>query len=408
MVERTHPHSVENGVLLRSSPSQCVTWLKCRRRWFFDKVLRVPRKPEGQAPKTGKACHSQAEHYLETGEDVLGPIMRAGKQFMPAPGKDLLIEAPVHFVPQHHKDCKTVNEKLYLPGPTGCVPRCGLRPDDPHLAWPKLWAAGVPMIGFIDLLNPRGFAQGLIEVLDHKTTSSIELWSKTEAQLWKDPQSASYLEWAGLFYPTINNFRFSHINYQTRGAPRANTRWIDADRRAVADMWAAVVGYVEEMKQAAGLKNVTDLEPTLSSCDAYGGCDYRPQCPASRSGQFKEALLAARAKLTNAAPAAPPPAAGGTMGLNLMSRMLNRPPDAAAVGLWTAHARVDPPDAAPASAYDAFDVTRPWPPWWALLLALGALLVVAAYVGWGRRLGRQKASDDAEDEDDGPVPPRPP
>lgn len=90
-------------------------------------------------------------------------------------------------------------------------------------------------------------------------------------------------------------------------------------------------------------------------------------------------------------------------GLTSLVRPVRLPEDAV-LGGWTAHARVEPPDAEAAEAEDGFLVTRPWPLWWALLLILGALLVFVAYAVWGRRLARQNAEDDDEEPEAPPLP----
>ncbi|WP_404370428.1 PD-(D/E)XK nuclease family protein [Corallococcus coralloides] len=84
VAEDSKPHSIEGGALRRLSVSQLRKFALCERAWFFAKVLRLPERPL-KARDLGTAIHAQLDHYLRTGEDVLGPLAAAGKHLLPAP-----------------------------------------------------------------------------------------------------------------------------------------------------------------------------------------------------------------------------------------------------------------------------------------------------------------------------------
>src|SRR5262245_20336800 len=63
----------------------------CERRWWYRYIAKV-KEPPTKVQKLGTQVHAQIEHYLRTGEDVLGDLARSGARFLPRPGKDLYLE----------------------------------------------------------------------------------------------------------------------------------------------------------------------------------------------------------------------------------------------------------------------------------------------------------------------------
>ena len=87
--------------------------------------------------QVGTEGHAQLEHFLSTGEDVLGTFARAGAHLLPTPGPDLLVEQPLD-------------------------------------GEPPLTAGGIPFTGFIDLVDARRLASdGVLRITDHKFTSNV-------------------------------------------------------------------------------------------------------------------------------------------------------------------------------------------------------------------------------------------
>ena len=308
MADRDHKlefHSVEKGELRRSSPSQIHSWDLCGLRWYYDKVARLPRKPKTKSQDVGTATHKQLEHYLKTGEDVLGPIARAGKDLLPDPGPDLMLEWDIHFQPEASTD-----------------------PKDPRRSEPRLMICGVPLIGYIDVVKPR-FAlcrPGLVEVLDHKTTSSIADWAKTSEELRQDAQCVSYCEWARVRFPQAEEFLFSHVYYQTKGRPRSIRVDVTHTKASLLEAWHLTENKIEGMRAAARETDPKNVVHNPEACSAYGGCDYAGACPFSPARRFAQTFsdalkkgstsnmsLADRLKGAKtapaAAPAAPPPPA---------------------------------------------------------------------------------------------------
>lgn len=259
--EAEKQHSVIDGVLLRTSVSAIQAFDPsqdggCHRRWYFDKVLHI-KQPGTKAQKRGVELHAKIEHFIKTGEDVLPPIARAGKHFMP---RGQGIETELKF----------------------------------GMADLGLTAAGVPLVGYIDVFNTSGVwideqgdmqiaPPGTIEVLDWKTTSAIDSWAKTPAGLIKTVQMPGYAEYARRKIPDLKQVRLSHVYLQTEGRPASKkvTTLISLD--TIQSRWATVDKTVQEMKEVAKAKDISDVQPTLSSCAAFRGCPYQDRCPRSKS-----------------------------------------------------------------------------------------------------------------------------
>ncbi|MCP3163318.1 PD-(D/E)XK nuclease family protein [Myxococcus qinghaiensis] len=241
--------AVEGGVLNFLSVSQLKQFSLCPRRWYFVKVLRLP-EPETKAQALGVEGHSQLEHYLRTGEDVLGDVARAGRHLLPAPGADLLVEEP-----------------FGTPSP--------------------LSADGVPFIGHIDLINQRRLSEGVLRVTDHKFSSNVARYGATPAQLSDASteaglQMVGYGVWAALSdarFPGVRVLELEHLYFQTRGAKRAASVLASVSVEHVTREWTEkVVPMVRRMREVARAMRTADAPPNFSACEKYGGCPFKAQC----------------------------------------------------------------------------------------------------------------------------------
>lgn len=318
-------HTITNGVIQSLSVSQIATadtrqFGGCLRKWGWEKIF--GKKPkETKKQQTGTACHEQNEHYLSTGEDVLGPITRAGKRFMPLPGSDLRIEWGLNNKPRPPKDPATGKPVHHFPGHESL-----------------LHAGGIPLIGFIDVINFRGSyvspegelladPAGTVEVIDHKTTGNFK-WAKTADQLMQTIQMPGYGEFIRCLVPGIRFVRLSHIYYLTDGAPMARkvTTLVPVEQFPV--RWAEIeADVVVKMKAVAGAKRAEDIQGFGDSCDAFRGCPHRAYCPQSnktpksnaltrlRMSFITKAIAAGGKKPASPTPAVPPAAALAPVGI---------------------------------------------------------------------------------------------
>jgi hypothetical protein len=167
--------AVVDGRLIYVSPSSITKFDAsqfggCERRWYAKYVMGLEETTTA-AQTSGKEEHSQLEHYLKTGDLTLGRIALSARRFIPLPGPGLLVEHSI---------------EPSLTVLSGALP-----------------AAGVPIIGYIDLLNLRGEyhdsvgvlrAESLpdtVEILDWKTTSNPR-FAKSGRDLLDTVQMVTY------------------------------------------------------------------------------------------------------------------------------------------------------------------------------------------------------------------------
>ena len=310
--------AVANGVLRYVSVSQATTFSEdqeggCHRKWFFEKVEhRKP--PKTIAQDTGTALHGQIETHLKTGADSLGIIVRAGKHFIPEPKEGLLVE--------HELGDELVLRPLSSPekiqlqaSPSERVVRLfdewrkmaaevdagGCDGADVAVAseWYKqnlsaaLVADGtaIPFVGYIDVVNTRGFwidddgstklmpANG-IEVIDWKTSSNIEKWAKSASALVDTVQLAVYAEYISRRFPKTTQVRLSHGYFQTKGR-KASKRSVLVPVDVIRERWQSVSRTVRAMADVAKESDASKVEPNYDSCAVFGGCPHRHLCPRS-------------------------------------------------------------------------------------------------------------------------------
>jgi outer membrane biosynthesis protein TonB len=281
--EPEHIHAVENGVINYLSVSQLKDFSMCERLWFLGKVLRLPKK-QFKAQVIGTEVHAQNEHYLKTGEDVLGEIAREMKPFLPAPGPDLLIE-----------------EHFGEPSP--------------------LFADRIPLTGYIDLVNPRRLkTEGVLRITDHKTTKSITKYAAAPADLANVEtgagiQMVGYAYWAVLAaadrFPGLQLIELEHIYTQTQGKKLATNALITVTPALVENQWVQKIEpMARRMREVARAKSLDEVKPTWSACKNFGGCSFQAQCLIHQT-KAKERSMGIADRVLNRPPvtATPPPAA---------------------------------------------------------------------------------------------------
>ena len=218
----------------------------CWRRYWFRYVAGI-KEPETASMKEGTALHAQLEHYLVTGQDVLGKITQPGKHLLPAPGS-VIVEAPLS---------------------------------------PTLLLGGVRLVGFIDVQNESGWYVDLdgvlkqdppntVEVLDHKTTSNV-MWAKPGEGLINTIQMPIYGMDVIQRRPETEWVRLSHIYYQTRGTPQAVKRTALVSVASIADRWDKIALLIPQVQEVV---KRTSVEEVSIDCKHEGACfSYNRRCP---------------------------------------------------------------------------------------------------------------------------------
>lgn len=238
------------------SASAGKTHALCKRKWFFEAVLGF-RSPERESQRVGVAIHSELESYILHGAPPKHPSAYDGVRHLPARGPELLVEQAM--------GAATVER----------VPREGVIVGDPG---PSLEVLDVPIVGFIDLIDPRDPDE--VHIIDHKSTGDIK-WAKTPEELATDLQMLTYGAYAAARWPTARRVRLSHVYYTTKGKARSRSVSVVVGVAEMKRTWQNVTQpLVAEMKVTATADNPFEVEGSTDACTAFGGCPWIDQCNA--------------------------------------------------------------------------------------------------------------------------------
>jgi RecB family exonuclease len=246
------------------SPSQISTFRSCNRQWYFQSILGI-RAPQKPSAALGEAVHKQLEDYILKGTPPdktipAGQIASKGLGFLP-PAAECDVELNI----------------------------------GEHPAGQNLKIEGIQVTGRIDLLRWKGAP--MPEVLDHKTTSNPS-YALTESELHNDPQMLIY---SGFLYALLKHqkvwegrqmVRATHLVYGTRAPYVSQRTSVLMEYDHVRDAWGTHLrDTVLDMKDAAVLPSVIEVEPNYSACGKYGGCFFKDKCQAMKQGGQTEMSL---------------------------------------------------------------------------------------------------------------------
>lgn len=284
----------------------------CHARYWFEKVDKK-KTVEQTWHKKGKKEHREIAHYLETGENTIGPIVRPGAHFLPKPGKDLILEKAFG-----NYEMAIAARDEFLAGKIA----------EHRAARYALTYHGIPVIGEMDCRHRRGewvTNVGTIvkeddqhrtaEIADWKTSSDIAKYGKSAAGLYTETVQMPLYADATLFvWPDIEFVRISHGQFGTR---RREAHKVSAllDRAAIAYRRKQIESTTLAMIHVVKETDINKVEKNTSSCSAFRGCDHASYCnrPAGtvaqlfqiKTGDQKMAtLFDAPATPVNGAPAA--------------------------------------------------------------------------------------------------------
>lgn len=276
--------AVENGRLRYVSVSAVATASEdqdggCLRKWWFDKVGRLPKPPPTKGQEVGTLVHAEIEHYLRTGEDVLGAIARPGKHFLPEPmHPGLGVELGIG-----------VGKPEIQGGPARLLPDLTVELDTGQT---------VPFVGYIDALNNTGawidtegtrHAGGPVEIIDWKTSKNVTRYMKAGSALARTIQMVGYARYVmGRF--KVDEARVSHVTFATEGPKKAVKTTAVLTRLTVDGRWYSVARTVSDMARAARETDPSKVAPNYTACGAFGGCPYRDACPRDAHTALRDAL----------------------------------------------------------------------------------------------------------------------
>lgn len=246
----------------------------CERRWYLNAVQGEP-EPTFANQELGTAVHAINEAYCK-GVAAIAPSELASKisavmlVHAPTPGSDLLVET--------------------------------------SLVDPALELAGVPLKGFIDLVNPR---EAMVEIIDWKTSSNLKAYGMSPEDLEKDTQMGLYAAWAAQKYPHTEGVRVTHITGQTRGRIYSVKTTAELSLDSIRSLVHNKSQVVERMKSVALAKSSSEVDPNYESCGAYRGCPFKSFCPRSPGsffGKVDNNMSSFLNKFKDTAPILPPDA----------------------------------------------------------------------------------------------------
>ena len=231
----------------RVSASQISTYLSCQRQWWWNKVFGLPTTQKPSAA-LGEAVHASIEGYL-AGEPTLHAVAQPARAKL----DELRAMSPL------------VETQMQR-----------------HLR------NGLTFIGRIDLL-----ALNEALVVDHKTTSSLQ-YAKTEEELRADVQMLAYAYELYCRRP-VEEVRVAHNVLLTRGSGHRYTETA-IPAKSIMEGWRKIQDITDQMMQTALVEEPSEVPPTWSACDKYGGCDFREQCRAlklaAKQSPYDDAPLA--------------------------------------------------------------------------------------------------------------------
>lgn len=217
----------------------------CPRAWWYRYVEHRP-EPQRYGQGIGTAVHKEIEKYYETGVKELGPIALAMLEHLPP-------RDPMPLVEHRIGDFEV---------------------------------ADLPVSGNADLIHEP--EDGVIEVIDLKTTSSISKWAKTEEELGNTIQMLVYGFWSYLkFMP--KEIRLSHVYGQSKGRPLSKKVSVALSRDEISERWwNRVEPLALQCKESATRTRAEDVEANPNACDAYGGCPHRGVCAVGKARNLEK------------------------------------------------------------------------------------------------------------------------
>lgn len=246
------PSTIKDGQLQFLSVSQAEKYsgdFGCPTAWGFHYIDKI-RPEQTKAAAFGDESHKQIDHYLNTGEDVLGAVLRPGKHLIYDPGPGIEIE---------------------------------------HESMGEIAIDGVPFYVRLDLLNLRDYyldpegerrpLNGAAEVNDWKTTGDIAKKAKFAQALVETVQMATYGAWALVTKRPHTHVRLSHTYFSTgkRGALKTT---VLATAEQIEERIYQISGVVERMKRDASASSGKELERNYDTCHkTRAGCPYLSICP---------------------------------------------------------------------------------------------------------------------------------
>lgn len=238
----------------RASASQISTWKLCHRKWFYDKVLKIP---QGYKPGTevGTAIHTALEDYQATGKRLEGSSIVSYRD-----NKNRLHEVDIVPILKEVWDYPLVVDRVMEPGTVG------ERKVD-------IFIGDIPLTGRIDLSWQDG---STMYIMDYKSTKNFKYMLDPEEATY-DPQTIVYSSWA-LEQDGVEEVVFYFLYIRTV-APFVKPRPIEVrhTKETLKDYLDAASEILLEMKKARQVPEYR-IAQNKDACWKYGRCAYQQKC----------------------------------------------------------------------------------------------------------------------------------
>ena len=229
------------------SASQIELFKACPRKWGFKYIEQEPSEGDLSASLAiGSAVHSILEAYLLEGKEPDLDILEGA---IAAKGLHILDRyTDLDFLVEHSL------EEMVAP------------------------ETAIPFKGFIDLYIMKD-RDGIPHILDHKTSSSISKWAKTETELMTNTQLIIYAKFALLNDLEAESVRLSHIYYQTKAPFQSKQVTVELTRNEVDKQFSEIAKTIEEMAKAHSTNKPNTLSRKKNYCNAFfKDCEYLAVC----------------------------------------------------------------------------------------------------------------------------------
>jgi len=246
--------------LERVSPSSISAFLLCKRKFYYQYRLKIPRKPS-RGKDLGSAVHNICESWILYREipDITGKALDCARALFP-------------HLPVLHTDQVEQKIRLEIPGfpvITGRVDHWGYSHEYDNGSSSIIESQEVSLgHSYVRDNVPK------ILVSDIKTLSDFR-YVKTHEQLRDDPQAVIYCT----AFASHGNPTFRHLYVRTTPPHYTKVVEISYDREELKSRLVGILGTVYQMMETYSLP-LKEVAGNTNMCDTYGGCDFRCHCAA--------------------------------------------------------------------------------------------------------------------------------
>lgn len=304
---------------MRISASQIELFELCQRKWWFERVLRLP-SPSTSDQTFGTVLHAVAERYLSADEQGRVPYLPHWPDDHPLKGQSP--GEPVNLYPEGWhiardrftaaessidlREAQLIKSLIAEAIESGALARATGGLVEHHFEFEIV--EGVQMQGYIDYLVP------FYEVQDHKTSGSRR-WRKTPEKIAESRQMQIYAyvlyQMAAEHYKDPkrrHTFLLTH-NFYCKDPKDLHVQRTSAED--ISDTW--VLNKMSEIRKMAqrmkALRTVKDHneiplpDPAKDACKAYGGCKLCNVCGNRETAEdYKKRIAFGSALLLQANP----------------------------------------------------------------------------------------------------------